>query len=105
MSDVAAETLAIIAKHAKDKTVQMTDKLTDLGVESLDVIEMIMELEEKFDIHIPFNANDTEMKDFQTAGDIVTRDRKARRGQRRECRESRCRHRRGGRLPDRSHRC
>jgi acyl carrier protein len=29
----------------------MTDKLTDLGVESLDVIEMIMELEEKFDIH------------------------------------------------------
>jgi len=71
MSDVAAETIAIIAKHAKGKTVQMTDKLTDLGVESLDVIEMIMELEEKFDIHIPFNANDTEMKDFQTAGDIV----------------------------------
>ena len=30
-----------------------------------------MELEEKFDIHIPFNANDTEMKDFQTVGDIV----------------------------------
>jgi acyl carrier protein len=57
MSDVAAETIAIIAKHAKGKAV--------------DVIEMIMELEEKFDIHIPFNANDTEMKDFQTAGDIV----------------------------------
>jgi len=71
MSDVAVETFAIIAKHAKGKTVQMTDKLTDLGVESLDVIEMIMELEENFDIHIPFNANDTEMKDFQTAGDIV----------------------------------
>jgi len=71
MSDVAAETLAIIAKHTKDKTVQPTDKLADLGVESLDVIEMIMELEEKFDIHIHFNANDTEMKDFQTAGDIV----------------------------------
>ena len=51
--------------------VQLSDKLTDLGVESLDVIEMIMELEEKFDIHIPFNANDTEMKDFQSVGDIV----------------------------------
>jgi acyl carrier protein len=72
MSDVAADTIAIIAKHAKGKTVQMTDKLTDLGVESLDVIEMIMELEEKFDVNIPFNANDTEMKDFQSAGDIVS---------------------------------
>lgn len=71
MSDVAAETVQIIAKHAKGKAVQMSDKLTDLGVESLDVIELVMELEEKFDIHIPFNANDTEMKDFQSVGDIV----------------------------------
>ena len=73
MSDVAAETIGVIAKHVADKgkAVQLGDKLTDLGVESLDVIELVMELEEKFDIHIPFNANDTEMKDFQTVGDIV----------------------------------
>ena len=71
MSDVAGDTIQIIARHAKGKTVQPDDKLADLGVESLDVIEMVMELEEKFDVHIPFNANDTEMKDFQTVGDIV----------------------------------
>jgi acyl carrier protein len=73
MSDVAGETIQIIAKHAanKERPVQLSDRLTDLGVESLDIIEMVMELEEKFDIHIPFNANDTEMKDFQTVGDIV----------------------------------
>ena len=71
MSDVAGETVEIISKHAKGKAVQMSDKLTELGIESLDVIEMVMELEEKFDIHIPFNANDTEMKDFQSVGDIV----------------------------------
>jgi acyl carrier protein len=71
MSDVAGETIQIIAKHAKGKPIQMNDKLADLGVESLDVIELVMELEEKFDIHIPFNANDTEMKDFQSVGDIV----------------------------------
>ncbi len=71
MSDVAGDTIQIIAKHAKGKAVQMSDKLTELGVESLDVIELVMELEEKFDIHIPFNANDTEMKDFQSVGDIV----------------------------------
>jgi len=71
MSDVTGDTIQIISKHAKGKSVQMNDKLTDLGVESLDVIEMVMELEEKFDIHIPFNANDTEMKDFQSVGDVV----------------------------------
>jgi acyl carrier protein len=71
MSDVAGQTIEIIAKHAKGKAVQMSDRLTDLGVESLDVIELVMELEEKFDVHIPFNANDTEMKDFQSVGDIV----------------------------------
>lgn len=73
MSDVAGETIEIIAKHVanKDRPVQPSDKLTDLGVELLDVIELVMELEEKFDVHIPFNANDTEMKDFQTVGDIV----------------------------------
>jgi acyl carrier protein len=71
MSDVTGDTIQIISKHAKGKSVQMNDKLADLGVESLDVIEMVMELEEKFDIHIPFNANDTEMKDFQSVGDIV----------------------------------
>lgn len=71
MSDVAGDTIQIIAKHAKGKAIQLDDKLADLGVESLDVIEMVMELEEKFDVHIPFNANDTEMKDFQTVGDIV----------------------------------
>jgi acyl carrier protein len=71
MSDVAGETIQLIAKHAKGKEIKMDDKLADLGLESLDVIEMVMELEEKFDIHIPFNANDTEMKDFQSVGDIV----------------------------------
>ena len=32
--------------------------LQDLGVESLDLIEIIFALEEKFDISIPYNANE-----------------------------------------------
>jgi acyl carrier protein len=33
--------------------------LQDLGVESLDLIEIIFALEEKFDINIPYNANES----------------------------------------------
>ena len=32
--------------------------LQDLGIESLDLIEIIFALEEKFDISIPYNANE-----------------------------------------------
>jgi acyl carrier protein len=73
MTDVASETLEIITKRAgaKGDAVGMDAKLKDLGLESLNAIEMIMDLEEKFDINIPFNVNDTEAKDFETVGDIV----------------------------------
>jgi acyl carrier protein len=73
MTDVARETLEIITKRAgaKGDAVKVDAKLKDLGLESLNAIEMIMDLEEKFDIHIPFNVNDTEAKDFETVGDIV----------------------------------
>lgn len=73
MTDVAHETLEIITKRAgaKGDAVTMDAKLKDLGLESLNAIEMIMDLEEKFDIHIPFNVNDAEAKDLETVGDIV----------------------------------
>jgi acyl carrier protein len=51
----------IIAKELKIPSDPLTPdtRLQDLGAESLDVIEIIFALEEKFDISIPFNANDT----------------------------------------------
>ena len=39
------------------------DLAQDLGVESLDLIEIIFALEEKFDISIPYNANETAITD------------------------------------------
>ena len=38
--------------------------IDDLGADSLDIVELIMELEEEFDISIPFNANEPEKSDF-----------------------------------------
>ncbi len=48
----------------------MTDKLQDLGLESIDALEMIFDLEEKFGIQIPYNANSA-ATDFSTVGDVV----------------------------------
>ena len=74
MSDVESDVIAIIAKKKRvDKpTVELTDRLEALGLESLDAVEMIFDLEEKFDIEIPYNANTNNPRtEFDTVGDVV----------------------------------
>ncbi len=74
MSDVANDVIEIIAKKKRvDKpTVELTDRLEELGLESLDAVEMIFDLEEKFDIEIPYNANTNNPRtEFDTVGDVV----------------------------------
>lgn len=74
MVDVTSDVVAIIAKKKRvDKpTVELTDRLEDLGLESLDAVEMIFDLEEKFDIEIPYNANTNNPRtEFDTVGDLV----------------------------------
>ncbi len=72
MTDVTSDVLDIIAKKKRvDKpTVELTDRLEDLGLESLDAVEMIFDLEEKFDIQIPYNANNPRTE-FDTVGEVV----------------------------------
>jgi acyl carrier protein len=50
----------VISKQLKIPLERLTPDtaLQDLGVESLDLIEIIFALEEKFNISIPFNANE-----------------------------------------------
>ena len=75
VSDVAGDVIAIIAKRKRvDKpTVELADRLEDLGLESLDAVEMIFDLEEKFDVQIPYNANASDPQEaFVTVGDVVT---------------------------------
>ncbi|HEX5211588.1 MAG TPA: phosphopantetheine-binding protein [Pseudolabrys sp.] len=74
MSDVTNDVIAIIAKKKRvDKpNVELTDRLEDLGLESLDAVEMIFDLEEKFDIEISYNANTNNPRsEFETVGDVV----------------------------------
>lgn len=50
----------VIAKSLKIPIEQLTPdaRLDELGAESLDVIEIVFELEEKFNISIPFKADE-----------------------------------------------
>ena len=72
MTDVTSDVIGIIAKKKRvDKpTVEITDRLEDLGLESLDAVEMIFDLEEKFDIQIPYNANNPRTE-FDNVGEVV----------------------------------
>jgi acyl carrier protein len=72
MADVTADVVAIIAKKlpGEKKDIQLTDSLEQLGLESIDALEMIFDLEEKFGIQIPYNANSA-ATDFSTVKDVV----------------------------------
>ena len=75
------EILDIIAQKgmvARD-TLTPESKLADLNISSLDVVEIVFALEDKFDIQIPFNANqgaeaaaggDNKLE-FGTVGDVI----------------------------------
>tara|TARA_Y100000766_G_scaffold252356_1_gene236585 strand:- start:129 stop:389 length:261 start_codon:yes stop_codon:yes gene_type:complete len=72
MASVESDIFEIIAEKAavaRDKIVG-TASLQELEIESLDVVEIIFAVEEKFDIHVPFNANDQELE-FDTVSDVV----------------------------------
>jgi len=74
MSDVASDVISIVAKkkRVEKSSVELSDRLEDLGLQSLDAVEMIFDLEEKFDIEIPYNANTNNPRsEFDTVGDVV----------------------------------
>jgi acyl carrier protein len=72
MDSVTADTIAIIAKKlpAEKRKLQVTDRIEDLGIDSFSAVEMIFDLEEKFDVQISYNSNDL-TPEYQTVGDIV----------------------------------
>ena len=46
-------------------------RLEAIGIESLDVIEIIYALEDKYKIAIPFNANESAALAFETIGEVA----------------------------------
>ena len=61
--DIVAEQLGV----DKEKITPNTSFVNDLGADSLDQVELVMELEEEFDINIPDDAAEK----IQTVGQAV----------------------------------
>jgi acyl carrier protein len=52
---------------SKDKVTPQTSFVNDLGADSLDTVELVMEFEEEFDINIP----DEDAEKIQSVGDAI----------------------------------
>ena len=71
MSDVATKVKAIIIDKLGVEEGEVTDSASftnDLGADSLDTVELIMEFEKEFDIQIP----DDKAEAIVTVGDAIT---------------------------------
>ncbi len=70
MASVAERVFGIINEQLgvdKDKITLETSFVNDLGADSLDQVELVMELEEEFDVTIP----DESAENIQTVGQAI----------------------------------
>ena len=70
MADVADRVIDIVAEQLsvdREKVTPQTSFVTDLGADSLDTVELIMELEEEFEINIPDDVADK----IETVGQAI----------------------------------
>lgn len=63
----------IIAVRTKtdEEFITINTKLSDLNMESLETIELTFDLEDRFDIVIPYNANAADKSNLRSVGDII----------------------------------
>lgn len=73
-NDVTKGVYEVIGKHATDFTGELSagTRLEEIGMESLEVVECIFDLEEMFDITIP-NPGESDQLDtnFKTVADVI----------------------------------
>ena len=70
MASVTERVIEIVADQLgvdKEKITRETSFVNDLGADSLDTVELVMELEEEFDINIPDDAAEK----IQTVGQAI----------------------------------
>ncbi|ASS47223.1 MAG: acyl carrier protein [Bacteroidota bacterium] len=71
MSDIKSRVISIIVDKLGVEETEVTNEASftnDLGADSLDTVELIMEFEKEFNIAIP----DDQAENIQTVGDAVT---------------------------------
>lgn len=65
-AEIEAAVIAILARQVllSPEEIAPDARLDDLGLDSLGKVEAIFALEERFDISVPFNANEPDQPDF-----------------------------------------
>ena len=77
MADVLDEVMAIISRHSARnsslgaKPLTPETRLDEIGVQSLDLVEIMFEIEERFKIEVPHSTNTESRLEFTTVGQIV----------------------------------
>lgn len=73
--DKESDIMEIIASQAKVDVAALKQdtKLSDLNLQSIDIVELVFALEDKFDITVPYNPSDLNSAgvSFETVGDVV----------------------------------
>jgi acyl carrier protein len=67
---VEQKVIEIVCEHLavnKEQVTRATNFIDDIGADSLDIVELIMELEEEFDIQIP----DDQAEKIKTVGEAI----------------------------------
>ena len=70
MSSIRDRVIDIVCEQmgtTKDKVSEETSFINDLGADSLDTVELVMEFEDEFDLNIP----DEDAEKIQTVGDAI----------------------------------
>jgi acyl carrier protein len=70
-AEVEQKVIEIVCKQLnvpKEKVSRATSFVNDLGADSLDTVELVMEIEDSFDLSIP----DEDAEKIQTVGDAIT---------------------------------
>ncbi|MEX2519655.1 MAG: acyl carrier protein [Paracoccaceae bacterium] len=64
--DTARQVIEIIAEQAllKPADVRLDASPESLGLDSLALVEIVFSIEERFDVSVPFNANEPDASDF-----------------------------------------
>lgn len=67
--DVQGRVIAILAEQAllDPAEVRPEDRLSELGIDSLALVESIFAIEEAFDVQVPFNANEPDAGGFDAS--------------------------------------
>ena len=65
--DLTNEVIAKFSKIAKNKEVTLESNIKDLGLDSLDIVDLLMDMEEKYDIEF----ENEEMSSLVTVSDVI----------------------------------